>query len=97
MRCRGATLGHRLVALTGWFHYGLGLTVDQIVKVLDHHLQTKLSSGGLIDAWRRRRVRFARTSGRSVGGGAPSALLSAVAVVDAALANPLCGCRSISR
>lgn len=48
-----ATLGHRLIALTGWFHYGLGLTVDQIVKVLDHHLQTKLTSGGLIDAWRR--------------------------------------------
>jgi hypothetical protein len=48
-----ATLGHRLVALTGWFHYGLGLTVDQIVKVLDHHLQTKLTSGGLIDAWSR--------------------------------------------
>ena len=42
-----AALGHRLIALTGWFHYGLGLTVDQIVQVLDHHLQTKLTSGGL--------------------------------------------------
>lgn len=48
-----ATLGHRLIALTGWFHYGLGLTIDQIVTVLDHHLQTKLTSGGLVDAWRR--------------------------------------------
>ncbi len=48
-----ATLGHRLIALTGWFHYGLGLTIDQIVEVLDHHLQTKLTSGGLVDAWRR--------------------------------------------
>lgn len=48
-----ATLGHRIVALTGWFHYGLGLTIDQIVKVLDHHLQTQLTAGGLVQAWQR--------------------------------------------
>jgi len=49
----GATLGHRVVALTSWFHYGLGLTIDQIVDILGYHLQTKLTPGGLVDAWRR--------------------------------------------
>ena len=49
----GATLGHQVVGLTGWFHYGLGITIDQIVDILGYHLQTRLSPGGLIDAWRR--------------------------------------------
>ena len=48
-----ATLGHRVIALTSWFHYGLGLTIDQVVDILGYHLQTKLTPGGLIDAWRR--------------------------------------------
>jgi hypothetical protein len=48
-----AALGHRVITLTSWFHYGLGLTIDQIVNVLGYHLQTKLTAGGLIDAWRR--------------------------------------------
>jgi transposase len=49
----GATLGHHVIALTSWFHYGLGITIDQIVDILGYHLQTKLTPGGLIDAWRR--------------------------------------------
>jgi transposase len=49
----GATLGHQVIALTSWFHYGLGVTIDQIVDILGYHLQTKLTAGGLIDAWRR--------------------------------------------
>jgi len=49
----GATLGHHLIALTAWLHYGLGITIDQIVDILGYHLQTKLTPGGLIDAWRR--------------------------------------------
>ena len=49
----GATLGHQVIALTSWFHYGLGITIDHIVEILDCHLQTKLTPGGLIDAWRR--------------------------------------------
>jgi len=48
-----ATLGHQVISLTSWFHYGLGLTIDQVVDILDYHLQTKLTPGGLIDAWRR--------------------------------------------
>lgn len=48
-----AAIGHRLVSLTGWFHYGLGLTLDQIVELLGYHLQTQLTPGGLMDAWQR--------------------------------------------
>ncbi len=49
----GATLGHNVIALTSWFHYGLGITIDHIVDIVGHHLQTQLTPGGLIDAWRR--------------------------------------------
>ena len=49
----GATLGHRLVALTAWLHYGLGITIAQIVDILGYHLQTTLTPGGLIHAWHR--------------------------------------------
>lgn len=48
-----ADLGHTVVALTSWFHYGLGLTLDQVTDVLGFHMQTKLTPGGLIDAWHR--------------------------------------------
>ena len=48
-----ATLGHQVVALTSWFHYGLGLTIDQVVDILGYQMQTKLTSGGLVNAWRR--------------------------------------------
>ena len=48
-----ATIGHRAIALTAWLHYGLGVTIDQIIDILSYHLQTKLTPGGLIDAWRR--------------------------------------------
>ncbi len=48
-----ATLGHRLIVLTSWFHYGLGVTIDQVIEILQHHLQTRLTAGGLVDAWRR--------------------------------------------
>ncbi len=48
-----AALGHQVITLTSWFHYGLGLTIDQIVDILGYHLQTKLTPGGLVDAWRR--------------------------------------------
>lgn len=48
-----AALGHHVIALASWFHYGLGLTLDQVVDILSYHLQTQLTPGGLIDAWRR--------------------------------------------
>lgn len=49
----GATIGHRLVAMTTVFHYGLGLTIDQTRQILLSPLQMKLSAGGLVDLWRR--------------------------------------------
>ena len=48
-----ASLGHNVIALASWFHYGLGLTIDNIVDILGYHLQTKLTPGGLIDTWHR--------------------------------------------
>ena len=48
-----AAVGHRLVALTAWFHYGLGVTIDQVVSILSHHLHARLSPGGLVSIWRR--------------------------------------------
>lgn len=48
-----ATFGHRLVAFASWCHYGLGVTLDQLVAILQFHLQLKLSAGGLLDAWQR--------------------------------------------
>ena len=48
-----ASLGHRIVAMTAWLHYGLGVTISQIVAILGYHLQTKLTGGGLVDMWHR--------------------------------------------
>jgi transposase len=48
-----ATFGHRIISFTSWCHYGLGVTLDQLVDILQFHLQTKLSAGGLVAAWQR--------------------------------------------
>ena len=48
-----STLGHRTVATTAWLHYGLGVTIDQIVSIFSIHLNTKLSAGGLVAMWHR--------------------------------------------
>ena len=48
-----AAFGHRLVALTAWLHYGLGVTLSQVVAVLGQSLRFRLSPGGLVDAWQR--------------------------------------------
>ena len=48
-----AAVGHRLVGLTSWLHYGLGVTIEQIREILGYHLQTRLSAGGLVAMWRR--------------------------------------------
>jgi len=48
-----ARLGHRIVAMTAWLHYGLGVTIAQIVEILGYHLQTHLSPGGLVAMWQR--------------------------------------------
>ena len=33
-----ATLGHQVIALTSWFHYGLGLTIEQVVDILGYQM-----------------------------------------------------------
>lgn len=48
-----ATLGHQVMALSSWFHYGLGVTLGQVRDILASHLHTQVTAGGLIDGWRR--------------------------------------------
>jgi len=48
-----ATIGHRTVALTAWLHYGVGITLSQIVEVLNHHFHFHVSPGGLVQMWYR--------------------------------------------
>ena len=48
-----AMLGHHVVSLTSWLHYGLGVPIDQMIDILSYHLQTKLTPGGLVHAWQR--------------------------------------------
>ena len=52
-RPAGARLGNRAVVLSAWMHYGLGTTLQQIVDVFNHHLQMKVTKGGLVQAWYR--------------------------------------------
>jgi transposase len=49
----GATIGHRLVALSAWLHYGIGVTISQLRKVSQTHLHFQVSEGGLIGLWHR--------------------------------------------
>lgn len=46
-------LGHRAVVLSAWLHYGLGNTLSQIRDVFNHHLQLKVTTGGLCGMWAR--------------------------------------------
>jgi transposase len=48
-----ATLGHNAVALSSYFHYGLGVSIEQSRDLLGGHLQFEVTAGGLVSAWRR--------------------------------------------
>jgi transposase len=48
-----ASFGHGLVTLSAWLHYGLGVTISQVLSVLSHHVHLELSQGGLVNAWQR--------------------------------------------
>jgi transposase len=48
-----ATLGHHVIALSSWFHYGLGVTIGQVKDILASHLHTDVTAGGLLDGWQR--------------------------------------------
>src|SRR5512138_871879 len=49
----GSTIGLRVVVLSAWLHYLLGVTLAQIVDVFNFHLHFQLSPGGLVQMWRR--------------------------------------------
>jgi transposase len=49
----GSQIGNRTLTLSSWLHYGLGNTLSQIVEVFNHHLQFKLTPGGLVQQWYR--------------------------------------------
>jgi len=48
-----ATLGNQTLVLSAWLHYGVGTTLSQIIAVFNHHLQLKLTPGGLVQMWYR--------------------------------------------
>jgi transposase len=49
----GSQIGHRVLTLSAWLHYGLGQTIDHVVDVFNHHLQMKVTAGGLQQSWYR--------------------------------------------
>ena len=54
----GSQIGNRVVALSGWLHYGLGQTLDHIAEVFNCHLHFKLTPGGLLQQWYRLQAIF---------------------------------------
>ncbi|MBU0568417.1 transposase [bacterium] len=44
-------LGLRLLLMTAWLHYGIGVTVENIIKWLSLFSSLKISPGGLTQAW----------------------------------------------
>jgi transposase len=49
----GSQIGNRVLVLSAWWHYGLGITIDNAVSVLNHHLQFPVSPGALPQMWQR--------------------------------------------
>lgn len=49
----GSQIGNRVLTLSAWLHYGLGQTIDHVVDVFNHHLQFKVTPGGLVQQWYR--------------------------------------------
>jgi hypothetical protein len=49
----GAQIGNHVLVLSAWLHYGLGVTLDQILAVFNFHLHFQLTAGGLVQMWHR--------------------------------------------
>jgi transposase len=47
-----AMIGLRLVVFTAWLHYSVGISVNNIVKLLSVVCRFKISAGGLTQAWK---------------------------------------------
>ncbi|HEY2419201.1 MAG TPA: IS66 family transposase [Steroidobacteraceae bacterium] len=72
-----ATLGHNVIALSSWFHYGLGVTIGQVRDILASHLHTDITAGGLVDGWRRLAEALEPWYGQIAGEAKDSAVLHA--------------------
>ena len=48
-----ATLGNRVLALSAYWHYGLGMPAQQIAHILNDYMSTVISLGGLFGMWKR--------------------------------------------
>ena len=53
---RKSTIVNRLLCLTAFWHYALGMTTAQILDTLNYHLHFQLSKGGLIQKWHQLRM-----------------------------------------
>jgi hypothetical protein len=49
----GAQIGNQVLVLSAWLHYGLGVTLAQILSVFNFHLHFQLTPGGLVQMWYR--------------------------------------------
>ncbi len=48
-----STIGNRLLAMSAWLHYCLGVTISQVLSIFNFHLQFEMSNGGLVHMWHR--------------------------------------------
>lgn len=49
----GASIGLRILILSAYLHYSLGITIQHILDVFNAHLHFRLTAGGLIQMWQR--------------------------------------------
>lgn len=48
-----ATIGLRVVVFTAWLHYLIGVSVNNIVRILNFTANFKVTAGGLTQSWKR--------------------------------------------
>lgn len=48
-----STIGNRLLVMSAWLHYCLGVTISQVLAIFNFHLQFKMTDGGLVQMWHR--------------------------------------------
>jgi hypothetical protein len=49
----GAHIGNHVLVLSAWLHYGLGVTIAQLLSVFNYHLHFQLTPGGQVHMWYR--------------------------------------------
>lgn len=48
----GSTLGLKTIIHSAWLHYGLGVTIDKVVELLNVSAHFQVTAAGLFQAWR---------------------------------------------